>query len=55
MEECCCELVKMVKKYVEEVKVVVCNVCCDVNDDFKKLEKKGEIIEDDLCGYSDDI
>ncbi|ADE71174.1 MULTISPECIES: ribosome recycling factor [Priestia] len=49
------ELVKMVKKYAEEAKVAVRNVRRDANDDFKKLEKKGEITEDDLRGYSDDI
>ncbi len=49
------ELVKMVKKYAEEAKVAVRNVRRDANDDFKKLEKNGEITEDDLRGYSDDI
>ncbi|WP_102692634.1 ribosome recycling factor [Rummeliibacillus pycnus] len=49
------ELVKLVKKEAEEAKVVVRNVRRDANDEFKKLEKAGEITEDDLRGYSDDI
>lgn len=55
MEECCKELVKEVKKEVEEVKVVVCNICCEVNEELKKLEKNGDIIEDDLCFYGEDV
>lgn len=55
MEERWKELVKVVKKYVEDVKVVVCNVCCDVNDDFKKFEKNGDIIEDELCVLIEDV
>ncbi|KGR86446.1 ribosome recycling factor [Lysinibacillus odysseyi] len=49
------ELVKVVKKEAEEAKVAVRNVRRDANDDLKKLEKNGEITEDDLRGYSDDI
>lgn len=49
------ELVKLVKKEAEEAKVVIRNVRRDANDEFKKLEKSGEITEDDLRGYSDDI
>ena len=49
------ELVKLVKKEAEEAKVHVRNVRRDANDDLKKLEKNGEITEDDLRGYSDDI
>lgn len=37
MEECWKELVKDVKKEVENLKVVVCNVCCDVMDELKKV------------------
>lgn len=55
MEERCKEFVKVVKKYVEEVKVVVCNVCCDSNDEFKKFEKNGDIIEDEFCVFSEDV
>lgn len=41
------ELVKVVKKYSEEAKVAVRNVRRDANDDLKKLEKNGEITEDE--------
>lgn len=49
------ELVKIVKKEAEDAKVAIRNVRRDANDDLKKLEKKGEITEDELRGYSDDI
>ncbi|WP_088005955.1 ribosome recycling factor [Indiicoccus explosivorum] len=49
------ELVKLVKKEAEDAKVAIRNIRRDSNDDLKKLEKKGEITEDDLRGYSDDI
>lgn len=49
------ELVKVVKKESEEAKVAIRNIRRDANDDLKKLEKNGEITEDALRGYSDDI
>ncbi|WP_160719983.1 ribosome recycling factor [Bacillus sp. USDA818B3_A] len=49
------ELVKVVKKESEEAKVAIRNIRRDGNDDLKKLEKNGEITEDGLRGYSDDI
>ncbi|WP_066364975.1 ribosome recycling factor [Neobacillus fumarioli] len=49
------ELVKVVKKESEEAKVAVRNIRRDANDELKKLEKNGEITEDALRGYSDDI
>ena len=49
------ELVKVVRKEAEEAKVAIRNVRRDANDDLKKLEKNGEITEDDHRGYSDDI
>ncbi|MDM5156011.1 ribosome recycling factor [Bacillus sp. DX1.1] len=49
------DLVKTVKKYAEEAKVAVRNVRRDANDDLKKLEKSGDITEDDLRGYAEDI
>jgi ribosome recycling factor len=49
------ELVKVIKKESEEAKVAIRNVRRDGNDDLKKLEKNGEITEDALRGYSDDI
>ena len=49
------ELVKVVKKAAEEAKVVIRNIRRDGNDDLKKLEKAGDITEDGLRGYSEDI
>jgi ribosome recycling factor len=49
------ELVKLVKKESEEAKVAIRNIRRDGNDYLKKLEKNGEITEDQLRGYSDDI
>lgn len=49
------ELVKVIKKESEEAKVAIRNVRRDGNDELKKLEKNGEITEDALRGYSDDI
>ncbi|RKD24261.1 ribosome recycling factor [Ammoniphilus oxalaticus] len=42
------DLVRLVKKEGEEAKVAVRNVRRDVNDSFKKLERDGELSEDDL-------
>ncbi|MER1984791.1 MAG: ribosome recycling factor [Solibacillus sp.] len=49
------ELAKQVKKEAEEAKVAVRNVRRDANDDLKKLEKSGEITEDQLRGFGEDI
>ncbi|AMX84010.1 ribosome recycling factor [Geobacillus subterraneus] len=49
------ELVKLVKKYSEEAKVAVRNIRRDANDELKKLEKNGEITEDELRGYTDEV
>lgn len=49
------DLVKLVKKEAEEAKIAVRNIRRDGNDDLKKLEKNGEITEDDQRGYADDI
>ena len=49
------ELVKVVKKESEEAKIAVRNVRRDANDDLKKLEKNGDITEDELRGYSEDV
>ena len=46
---------KQVKKEAESAKVAIRNIRRDANDDLKKLEKNGEISEDDLRGYSDDV
>lgn len=49
------ELTKQVKKYGEEAKVAIRNIRRDGNDDLKKLEKNGEITEDELRGFTDNI
>ncbi|MCF6137138.1 ribosome recycling factor [Pseudalkalibacillus berkeleyi] len=49
------ELVKLVKKYTEEGKVAVRNIRRDANDDLKKLEKNGEMTEDELRRYNDEV
>jgi ribosome recycling factor len=49
------ELVKLVKKYAEEAKVAVRNIRRDGNDDLKKLEKNGEITEDELRGNTENV
>src|SRR5690606_35283142 len=56
------ELVKVVKKEAEDAKIAIRNVRRDANDDLKKLEKNGEITEDelrrsvnDIQKYTDDI
>ncbi|EIT85109.1 ribosome recycling factor [Fictibacillus macauensis ZFHKF-1] len=49
------ELVKLVKKYGEEAKVALRNVRRDANDELKKAEKDGEITEDELRRYTEDV
>ncbi|MCD8501540.1 MAG: ribosome recycling factor [Bacillaceae bacterium] len=49
------ELVKLVKKYAEEAKVAVRNIRRDANDDLKKLQKDGEMTEDELRRSTDDV
>jgi ribosome recycling factor len=49
------DLVKQVKKEAEEAKVGIRNIRRDANDEFKKLQKKSEITEDDLRNYSEDV
>ncbi|MCQ6280170.1 ribosome recycling factor [Bacillus sp. EB600] len=49
------ELVKVIKKESEEAKIAIRNIRRDGNEEVKKLEKNGEITEDELRGYSDDI
>lgn len=49
------ELVKEVKKEAEDAKVAVRNVRRDANDDLKKLEKSGDITEDDLRNFTEDV
>ncbi|WP_018660095.1 ribosome recycling factor [Heyndrickxia acidiproducens] len=49
------ELVKLVKKEAEEAKVAVRNIRRDANDELKKLEKNGEITEDEHRNFADDV
>lgn len=49
------ELVKVTKKYAEEAKVAVRNIRRDANEHLKKLEKDGDMTEDDLRGYVEDV
>ena len=49
------ELTKVVKKYAEEAKIVVRNIRRDGNDELKKLEKNGEITEDELRSLTEEI
>lgn len=49
------ELVKVVRKFSEEAKVVVRNVRRDANDQLKKSEKGGDLTEDELHRLGDDV
>lgn len=49
------ELNKTVKKLGEEAKVAIRNERRDANEAFKKLEKSGELTEDDLKKSLDDV
>ena len=42
-------------KTEEDAKVAIRNVRRDANDEFKKLQKNGEITEDALKGYTEDV
>lgn len=55
IEECCKDLMKIVCGEVEQVCVVVCNVCCDVNDKVKVLLKDKVISEDDDCCFQEEV
>ncbi|MEK3935050.1 ribosome recycling factor [Sporosarcina sp. FSL W7-1349] len=49
------ELAKEVKKEAEDAKIAIRNVRRDANEDFKKLEKSGDITEDDLHRNGEEI
>ncbi|WP_186577442.1 ribosome recycling factor [Aquibacillus kalidii] len=49
------ELVKVVGKYAEEAKVQIRNIRRDSNDQLKKDEKNGDLTEDELRGFQDDV
>lgn len=49
------ELVKVVGKYTEESKVQVRNIRRDANDDLRKMEKDGDLTEDELRANQDTV
>lgn len=49
------DLVKVVGKYAEEGKVQIRNIRRETNDQLKKDEKNGDLSEDDLRSYQDDV
>ncbi|KKE78397.1 ribosome recycling factor [Oceanobacillus caeni] len=49
------DLVKVVGKYAEEYRIQVRNIRRDTNDQLKKLEKNGELTEDELRGLQDNV
>lgn len=49
------ELVKLVKKESEDAKIAIRNVRRDANEEYKKLEKSGDITEDELHRYAEEI
>lgn len=49
------ELVKIVKRTVEDSKVAIRNIRRDANEDIKKLEKDGEITEDEMRRLTDEV
>ncbi|WP_425388453.1 ribosome recycling factor [Domibacillus robiginosus] len=49
------ELAKQVKKEAEDAKVAIRNIRRDANDELKKGEKNGDLTEDDLRGYTEDV
>ncbi|WP_010530656.1 ribosome recycling factor [Lentibacillus jeotgali] len=49
------DLVKVVGKYAEEARVQVRNVRREANDQLKKLEKNGDLTEDDLKKQQENV
>ncbi|MFP4078262.1 MAG: ribosome recycling factor [Bacillota bacterium] len=49
------ELIKQVKKMAEDAKVKIRNARRDAKDDIKKLEKNGDISEDESNGQLEDL
>ncbi|WP_025785017.1 ribosome recycling factor [Sporosarcina sp. D27] len=49
------DLVKEVKKDAEESKIAIRNIRRDANEELKKLEKDGEITEDELRRNNDEV
>lgn len=49
------ELTKVIKKIGEESKIALRNIRRDINDDLKKMEKAGDLTEDDLKADLDEV
>jgi len=49
------ELAKVVKKMAEDARVAIRNIRRDANDELKKLEKNGEITEDEHRRLSEEV
>ncbi|MFC6119072.1 ribosome recycling factor [Macrococcoides bohemicum] len=49
------ELVKEAKKEAENAKIAIRNIRRDANDALKKAEKNGELTEDDLKSFTDNV
>ena len=54
-EERRAELVRVVKKAGEEAKVSIRNIRRDANDEYKKMEKSGDLSEDEARRYQEEI
>lgn len=54
-EERRAELVRVVKKTGEEAKVSIRNIRRDANDEYKKMEKLGDLSEDEARRYQEEI
>lgn len=49
------ELVKLVKKFGEDIKIAIRNIRRDANDHLKKIEKEKKISEDQLKDAEDEV
>jgi len=49
------ELAKVARKYAEDAKIAVRNIRRNAMDELKKMEKDGEIPQDALHDYSDEV
>ena len=49
------EMVKLAGKQAEQHKIAIRNIRRDANDEFKKMEKEGEISKDEMKTYEGDV
>jgi ribosome recycling factor len=49
------ELVKVVRRFGEETRIALRNIRRDANDEFKKLEKRHDISEDEMHTQQDEV